>query len=61
MYKANIILLVVLLTFIFLNNLRPTQCGLNTNIFKLPSQTLWILIPKIKTNTNKQHYFTDNH
>ena len=28
---------------------------------KLIYQSWWILIPKIKTNQNKQQYFTDNH
>ena len=28
---------------------------------KIRSQPWWILIPKIKTNQNKQQNFTDNH
>jgi len=31
-------------------------CGL-----KILSQPWWILIPKIKTNQNKQQYFTDKY
>jgi len=30
-------------------------------LLKLLSQTWWMLIPKVKTNPNKQQYFTDNH
>jgi len=28
---------------------------------KLLSQPWWVLLPKIKTNQNKQQYFTDTH
>jgi len=30
-------------------------------LLKAPIPVLWILNPKIKTNQNKQQYFTDNH